>query len=112
MNVANLRERSDCPACVQGHREWLSGARGSQTTVLCGRNAVQVSPAARQSLVLSDLASRLRGVGEVSHNAFLLRLTLPGEEAQLTIFPDGRAIIKGTDDITVARTLYARYVGA
>ncbi len=112
MNVANLRERSDCPACVQGKRDWLSGARGSQTTVLCGRNAVQVSPAAKQSLVLSELAARLRGAGDVSHNAFLLRLTLPREEGQLTIFPDGRAIIKGTDDATVARSLYARYVGA
>jgi adenylyltransferase/sulfurtransferase len=112
MNVANLRERSDCPACVQGKRDWLSGARGSQTTVLCGRNAVQVSPAAKQPLVLSDLAARLRGAGDVSYNAFLLRLTLPREEGQLTIFPDGRAIIKGTDDATVARSLYARYVGA
>jgi adenylyltransferase/sulfurtransferase len=112
MNVATLRERSDCPACVQGKRDWLSGVRGSQTTVLCGRNAVQVSPAARQSLVLSDLAARLRGSGDVSHNAFLLRLTLPREDCQLTIFPDGRAIIKGTDDATVARSLYARYVGS
>ena len=58
-----------------------------------------------------ELAARLRAAGEVSQNAFLLRLTLPGGEFQLTIFPDGRAIIKGTDDITVARSLYARYVG-
>lgn len=112
MNVASLRERSDCIACVQGKREWLSGTRGSQTTVLCGRNAVQVSPAEKQHLSLAELAQRLRGAGEISQNAFLLRLSLPGAGQQLTIFPDGRAIIKGTDDPTVARSLYARYVGA
>jgi adenylyltransferase/sulfurtransferase len=112
MSVATLRERSDCPACVHGKREWLSGAKGSQTTVLCGRNAVQVSPPQRHSLSLPELAAKLRGVGDISQNAFLLRLTLPGGETQLTIFPDGRAIIKGTDDVTVARSLYARYVGA
>jgi adenylyltransferase/sulfurtransferase len=112
MGVANLRERSDCPACVQGKRDWLSGVKGSQTTVLCGRNAVQVSPAEKRSLSLPDLAAKLRGAGDVSQNAFLLRLTLKGEEFQLTVFPDGRAIIKGTDDVTVARSLYARYVGS
>jgi adenylyltransferase/sulfurtransferase len=111
MSLANLRERSNCPACVQGQREWLSGQKGSQTTILCGRNAVQISPAEKRPLGLPELATRLHAAGEVSLNEFLLRLTLPGEDFQLTIFPDGRAIIKGTDDITVARSLYARYVG-
>ncbi|HEY3964648.1 MAG TPA: ThiF family adenylyltransferase [Planctomycetaceae bacterium] len=111
MNLATLRERSDCPACVRGERDWLSGKKGSQTTALCGRNAVQVSPAEKQALSLAELAAKLRAAGDVSQNAFLLRLTLPGNEFQLTVFPDGRAIIKGTDDITVARSLYARYVG-
>src|SRR4029077_20990040 len=71
MNVANLRERSDCPACVQGKRDWLSGKKGSQTTVLCGRNAVQVSPAEKQILSLAELAAKLRAAGDVSQNAFL-----------------------------------------
>lgn len=112
MNVANLRERADCPACVRGERDWLSGKKGSQSTVLCGRNAVQISPADKQKLSLAELAVKLRAAGKVTQNAFLLRLTLPGDEFQLTIFPDGRAIIKGTDDVTIARSLYARYVGA
>jgi adenylyltransferase/sulfurtransferase len=111
MSVARLRERADCPACVHGKRDWLSGSKGSQTTVLCGRNAVQVSPPEKHALSLPDLAAKLSGIGDVSYNAFLLRLTLPGNEAQLTIFPDGRAIIKGTDDVSTARSLYARYVG-
>ncbi|MGE5190860.1 MAG: ThiF family adenylyltransferase [Deltaproteobacteria bacterium] len=112
MSVASLRERSDCPACIHGKREWLSGTKGSQTTVLCGRNAVQVSPAEKHALALSDLAAKLAEAGAVSQNAFLLRFTPAGTDAQLTIFPDGRAIVKGTDDVTVARSLYARYVGA
>src|SRR5262245_9718310 len=112
MNVASLRENSNCPACRQGKREWLSGTKGSQTTVLCGRNAVQISPPDRHALQLSELAGKLRGSGAVTQNAFLLRFTPAGAESQLTIFPDGRAIIKGTDDVTVARSLYARYVGA
>ena len=112
MNTTNLRERTNCPACVQGARDWLSAKKGSQTVVLCGRNAVQISPAERQVLSLSEIATRLAPAGAVSKNAFLVRLTLPGDAFQLTIFPDGRAIIKGTDDPTVARSLYARYVGA
>jgi adenylyltransferase/sulfurtransferase len=111
MSVANLRERSNCPACVGGARDWLSGNKGSQTTILCGRNAVQVSPPEKRPLSLPELADRLGASGDVSQNAFLVRLTLPGGDFQLTIFGDGRAIIKGTDDITVARSLYARYVG-
>lgn len=129
MSVANLREQSNCPACVQGRREWLSGEKGSQTTILCGRNAVQVSPAARLALSFAELAPKLQAAGEVSYNPFLLRLTLrerPVREAateqapetaadgpmQITLFPDGRAIIKGTDDVTIARSVYAKYVGA
>src|SRR5262249_20673624 len=112
MSVAKLREQSNCPACVQGRLEWLDGRKGSQSIVLCGRNAVQVSPAEKRALSLAEVGSRLHGAGEVSYNQFLLRLTLPGGEQQITLFPDGRAIIKGTDDIATARGLYARYIGA
>jgi adenylyltransferase/sulfurtransferase len=111
MNVANLRAQSNCPACVQGRLEWLAGERGSQTMVLCGRNAVQISPPEKRALSFAEVAAKLRSAGEVSFNQFLLRLTLPGGEQQITLFPDGRAIIKGTDDVTVARNLYAKYVG-
>jgi adenylyltransferase/sulfurtransferase len=84
-------------------------------------------------LSFTELAPRLKASGDVSFNQFLLRLTLPqsadtlskhhseqdtkadGDQAaepfQITLFPDGRAIIKGTDDATVARGIYARYIG-
>jgi adenylyltransferase/sulfurtransferase len=77
--------------------------------VLCGRNAVQLTPPTRQPLSLAALAQKLAGVGRVSHNAFLLRLAV--DDYQLTVFPDGRAIVGGTDDIATARTVYARYIG-
>ena len=56
------------------------------------------------------MASRLDGIGTVGHNSFMLRFVTDGYE--FTVFPDGRAIIKGTNDVAKARTLYAQYVGS
>ena len=112
MRLEGLRERSKCPTCVGGERQWLSGTRGSQTTVLCGRNAVQVSPSERLRVDFDELTAKLRGVGRVESNAWLLRLELREPAAEVTVFRDGRAIVKGTEDAAVARSLYARYVGS
>ena len=111
MGIGDLRERSDCPACVGGERIWLKGERGTETTVLCGRNAVQVAPPPGLSLSLEELAGRLEGTGQITANPYLLRLVLTDPEIDLTVFTDGRAIVKGTQDLGVARSLYARYVG-
>lgn len=108
----DLPERTNCPACRQGERLWLRGERGSRNTVLCGRNAVQIAPPQRGELSLEDLERRLAPSGEVRRNPFLLRLIPRETEYELTIFRDGRAIIRGTEDIPTARTLYARYVGS
>ena len=105
-----LRDTVDCPTCRHGDYPWLRGERGSHTAVLCGRNAVQLTPPARQPLSLPALAHKLAGVGRVSHNAFLLRLAV--DDYQLTVFPDGRTIVGGTDDVATARTIYAKYIGA
>jgi molybdopterin/thiamine biosynthesis adenylyltransferase len=110
--------QADCPACGRGEYEYLDAGDGSAGTTLCGRNAVQVNPvrtaqqhgSARPSMDLAALAERLRPVGEVAQNEFLLRLRTDSYE--VTVFPDGRAIVKGTDDPVVARTIYARYIGA
>jgi molybdopterin-synthase adenylyltransferase len=112
LNVGDLRERADCPACKHGERLWLSGQLGSRTSVLCGRNAVQVSPTARGPLALDELAARLKGAGDVQLNDYLLRLSPHDSPFELTVFRDGRAIIKGTDDLGIARGVYARYVGS
>ncbi len=105
-----LPRQDDCPACGQGHFEYLDAPLDSGGTSLCGRNAVQVRARPGSSVDLDTLAERLRPVGEVATNGFLLRLRVDGHE--LTVFPDGRAIVKGTDDPAVARSLYARYIGA
>jgi adenylyltransferase/sulfurtransferase len=99
----------DCPTCGRGEYEYLEASDASNGTTLCGRNAVQVRGAGGQ-LDLAGLADRLQPVGEVAQNEFLLRLRVDGYE--VTVFPDARAIVKGTDDPAVARSVYARYVGA
>jgi molybdopterin/thiamine biosynthesis adenylyltransferase len=109
VKVAGLRETVDCPACRRREFPWLAGQRGSHTAVLCGRNAVQLTFPQRQPLSLESLAAKLAGVGQITRNPFLLRLAV--DDYLLTIFPDGRAIIGGTDDIATARTLYAKYIG-
>ena len=111
MSVSDLRDRSNCPACHQGERVWLKGDRGSQTTSLCGRNAVQIRPAEPANLTLSESAEKLKVSGEVTVNPFLLRLKLTDPDYEITLFADGRAIIKGTDDPGVARAIYSRYIG-
>jgi len=109
VDVSGLRQSADCPTCRHGQFPWLAGKRGGHTAVLCGRNAVQLTHTGVQ-VDLDELARRLEGLGQLSRNAFLLRFKVDGYE--LTVFPDGRAIIGGTDDIATAKTLYARYVGS
>lgn len=111
MQLGDVRERSNCPACVQGERRWLQGTATSLATVLCGRNAVQVTPAQSASLNLSGFAERWQSWGTVAANPFLVKLTTTAPDYEITLFRDGRAIIKGTDDPATARTVYAKYIG-
>lgn len=103
--------RPDCPACGRHEFSFLNAEAGARATMLCGRDAVQVSVAGAHRLDLAALAARLRDarVGRVQANPYLVRAQIDSYE--LTIFPDGRAIIKGTSDEAVAATLYAKYVG-
>jgi len=107
-----LPRQPDCPACGQHQYEFLDTLTGTHSTSLCGRNAVQVRANTGHNKVRLDfplLAERLRLVGEINYNEFLLHGHIDGYE--LTVFPDARAIIKGTDDEQVARSVYARYIG-
>ncbi len=98
-----------CRACVRGDFSFLLG-RAQPHVTLCGRDSVQIHERRRQ-LNLAELGGRLAAVGgQVRHNEYLLRLRLPPYE--MTVFADGRAVIKGTRDPAVARSLYARYIGA
>jgi adenylyltransferase/sulfurtransferase len=113
IKIARLLEARNCPCCKQRKFEWLEGEHGTQTTSLCGRNAVQVSHRVSGRLSFDDLAKQLGVSGQVSFNKFLLKFQLreAGADYEFTVFPDGRAIIKGTDDTEKARTLYAKYIG-
>jgi molybdopterin-synthase adenylyltransferase len=96
-----------CPACGLRVFPYLNGERRAPVS-LCGQNAVQIHERARP-LELRDLAVRLAPLGSVRSNEFALRFETP--PYLMTIFPDGRAIIKGTTDVGIARSLYARYIG-
>ena len=97
---------ADCPCCGKRDFTFLNGRRAPVS--LCGRNAVQIHEL-RRPLDLVDLALRLNGLGAVRANEFALRFTSGDHE--MTVFPDGRAIIKGTTDIGVARGIYSKYIG-
>lgn len=101
--------KADCPACQQRRFDWLDQSAPSQTTSLCGRDAIQVLVHPAPALQLDQLAERWRPLGPVTANRYLLRGRIEGYE--LTVFPDGRAIVKGTTDPAVARSVYARYIG-
>ncbi|MCU0702438.1 MAG: ThiF family adenylyltransferase [Fimbriiglobus sp.] len=114
VKIAKLAGRKGhCPCCAKRSFEWLDGEHGTQTTSLCGRNAVQVTPRGGTKLDLNELKKQLEASGSVTANKFLLKFTTTdaGNGYEFTVFPDGRAIIKGTDDTDRARTLYAKYVG-
>jgi molybdopterin/thiamine biosynthesis adenylyltransferase len=100
----------DCPTCAHGRYETLEAEAGEMAAVMCGRDAVQISPAHASQIDLAALAARLRAAGEVKANEYLVRLSADGYE--LTVFKDARAIVRGTDDPAAARSLYARYVGS
>ncbi len=108
-HVFKMARKADCPCCVRREFPYLEVAATSHATSLCGRNAVQITVTRPVKLDLKALAERLRGVGEVSVNPFLLKLQ--AGEHRITVFPDARAIVEGTTDEGVARSVYARYVG-
>ncbi len=99
----------ECRVCARREFVYLQGAAQPHIT-MCGRDSVQIHERNRV-LDLGALRARLAPtVADVRHNEFLLRFRVPPYE--MTVFADGRAILKGTKDPAVARTLYARYIGA
>jgi molybdopterin-synthase adenylyltransferase len=100
---------SECPCCGQREFPYLDGSLGSDVTTLCGRNSVQIRRREGTRIDLDDLARRLGPVGKLEQNRFLLRAAI--DNYRITIFADGRAIINGTYDLAIAKSLYARYVG-
>lgn len=109
VSLESLFASKECPACNRQEFPWLAGQRSSHSAILCGRNAVQLNPGQGAKISLEALAEKLQAVGRVSQNRYLLRAAI--DPYVLTVFPDGRAIVGGTDDIAIARGVYAKYIG-
>lgn len=105
--VAAERPRKECRACDRKDFKYLNSADRAPVT-LCGRNAVQIHEH-HQTIDFSAMATRLEPHGAVRHNEYVLKFSL--EPYELTLFADGRAIVKGTSDPTQARSFYTRYIG-
>jgi molybdopterin-synthase adenylyltransferase len=105
--MAATNPRTGCQAC-SGNFVHLAG-EGRPHITLCGRNSVQIHERQRP-VDFAELSARLQPHGNVRHNEFVLKFW--HEPYEMTLFPDGRAIVKGTTDTAVARSLYARYIGS
>ncbi len=101
--------RPGCLACRQRAQEFLVGPEGPTVVQLCGGNAVSLDPGSRERIQLADLAARLAPFGRVHLTQYLISLVVPPYD--LSIFPDGRAIVRGARSPQVAQALYRRYVG-
>lgn len=99
----------DCPTCGLGNYETLNAEAREFAAVMCGRHAVQISPSGPVQIDLAALSRKLESSGDVKANDYLLRFRTG--EYELTVFQDARSIIRGTDDIATARSLYSKYVG-
>ena len=106
--VSTARPREGCRACQQHDFVHLAG-EGRPHISLCGRNSVQIHERQRP-IDFDEITRRLTPHGTVKHNEFVLKFW--HDPYEMTLFPDGRAIIKGTTDTAIARSLYARYVGS
>lgn len=100
---------TDCLTCGRGRFETLEADNHEFAAILCGRHAVQISPSQPAQVDLTALSQRLQSSGEVKANDYLLRFRTGDYE--LTVFQDARSIIRGTEDIAMARSLYAKYIG-
>jgi len=99
----------DCPTCGLGEYETLNAEARDFAAVMCGRHAVQISPTDSVHIDLDALRRKLESSGDVKANDYLVRFRTG--EYELTIFQDARSIIRGTDDIATARSLYSKYIG-
>jgi len=97
-----------CPVCSDGKFEYLNGSP-LRTITLCGRNAVQLIPGVKGDINFTELSKSIAAFGPVQFNDFLLKCSSPPYE--ITLFKDGRAIVKGTEEPGLARSVYSKMVG-
>ena len=105
----HVARRKDCPACVAGEREYVGAKRAQVLASLCGSDTISLDPLHRGPIDLDGLAARLGTLGTARRAGGVLVADIEGR--RLTVFPDGRALIRGVKDEAEARTVYAKYVG-
>lgn len=116
IDLAGARD-PDCPCCARGRLEYLDGVTGADTTPLCGRNSVQITPGSAMPIDQNGLRERLSAHGlftlreGVLEGRFDAELGESGDGLGLLVFADGRAIVTGTSQPSRARSIYARYIG-
>jgi adenylyltransferase/sulfurtransferase len=114
MQLKVASDVTDCPCCGQRQFDYLDGKAGSTADSLCGRDAIQLRHRQRaDSIDLAAVAKRLQRHGEVRTSEYMLQTHIvEGDKRyEITLFPDGRAIVKGTTDAGLARNIYAKYIG-
>jgi adenylyltransferase/sulfurtransferase len=109
-DLANARD-PECPCCARRRFDWLDGDRADSAVTLCGRSSVQITPAAGAVVELAAIHARLANHGDFRVMPFLVKGSLREERVEVSVFPDGRAIIS-TPDTARARAIYAKYLGA
>jgi adenylyltransferase/sulfurtransferase len=105
----SARPSAACPVCAEGRFPALEGQGAADTVKLCGRQSVQITPADRSRPDFEALEIRLSRLGRVRRSPQLLNVDL--DEVSLTVFLDGRCVVRGTTDPARARSLYDRYIG-
>jgi molybdopterin-synthase adenylyltransferase len=112
MDITNGRN-PECPACKQGHYEFLDRSSRQQVlfSTLCGRDTVQINPRNNgHKINMKETAERLKQSGKVNANPFLLRF-FPDDQISMVLFNDGRVLVHGTNDIVRAKSYYSKYMG-
>ena len=109
IDISELKDTNNCPTCKLYNYEFLKAEVGIMTTLLCGKNAIQVMSRNIGNIDLRHLERRLVSIADVSCNDFMLKFKI--KDHAFTVFPDGRAIITGTADTRIAKSLYSKYLG-
>ena len=109
ISVDHLKN-NPCTGCQGKDFPYLENRKMTRTVALCGRNAVQILREGKVQLNFSELASKLSKQGKVEYNDYLLKYSM--QPYEITVFTNGRAIIRGTEDEHQAKSLYAKYIGA
>ena len=104
-----LKKSPECPTCAKGLYEFLGTRKGSYTTSLCGRDSIQVIPAGTGEVDFAELTTKLKPLGKVKNNRFILNFSTG--DIEISLFKDGRAIIKNVKDENAAKSVYSEYIG-